>query len=108
MLLIFNVDPPIGDNIGNRILQCWIRVGIYELFLVSTQSPLLIPMVGLLEPLGVFILLLLLLFHLFVFIITYALTYISFAIAPMVPNFPDKVILITVVTNNKVVVPLFT
>ena len=107
MLIIFNVQPPIGDNIGNVILQLWLRVGIQELFIVSTQSPLLLPMVSLMVSLGMFSPLLLIFFHLFGFIITYALTHISFAIATIIPNYPGKVFLFTVVTSNKVVLPHF-
>ena len=47
MLIIFNVDPPIGNKIGNGIIQRLIRVGICELFLVSTHSLLLLPIVSL-------------------------------------------------------------
>ena len=107
MLIIFNVEPLIVDSIGNGILQCWLRVGIRELFLVSTDSPLLITMVALLVPLGTFIPLLPLLLHPSGFIVTYALTYISSAIEPMIPNCPGKLILITVETKNTVVVPYF-
>ena len=105
MLIIFNVETPIGENIGNIILQRWIRVGIHELFLVSMHYPLLFPMVALLIPLGTFSPLLLLFFHLFGFIITQSLTYIRFTIALMVPNCHDEVVLIAVDTNNTVIVP---
>ena len=107
MLIIFNVEPPIGDNIGNGIIQHWLRVGIHELFLVSTHYPLLLPMVALLIPLGTFNSLLLIFFHLLGLIITQALTYISFTIAPTSTNCPDEVIIITVETNNTVVVSHF-
>ena len=108
MLVIFNVEPPIGDDIPNGIIKRWIRVGINELFLVPEHSPLLLPLFDILIPLDTFSPILLLFFQLFGFIITYALNYISFAIAPMNPNFSDKLILITTVTNKIVIVTHFT
>ena len=107
MLIIFNVEPPIGENIGKIILQRCLRVGIHELFLVSTHYPPLLPMVALLVPLGTFSPLILLFFHLFGFITTQALTYISFTIAPIISNFPEELIIVTLVTNNTVVVTHF-
>ena len=70
ILTIFNVEPPIDDNIGNEILQIWIRFGIHELFIVSKHYPLLIPMVYLLVPIGTSRLLIIPLFHIFGFITT--------------------------------------
>ena len=105
MLVIFNAEPPIYGNIGNVILQRWIRVIIREIIIVSTHSSLLFPMVALLIPLGTFSPLLLLFFHLFGFIITQSLTYIRFTIALMVPNCHDEVVLIAVDTNNTVIIP---
>ena len=107
MLIIFNVEPNIGDNIGNGIIQRWLRFRINELFLVSIHYPLLLSMVALLVPLGTYILLLLIFFHPFDFIIPNLLNYRSFKIAPMITNCPDKVVLIKLVTNNTVVVPHF-
>ena len=52
MITIFNIQPPIVENIDNGILQCWRRVGFQEFSLVSTQYPLILPMVSLLVPLG--------------------------------------------------------
>ena len=104
MLIIFNIEQPIGNNIGNGTLQSCIGVGINELFLVSTQSMMMLPMVSLLVYLGASHLLIFLFFRIFGFIITYPLTYIRFVIAPMIPNFTDKVIIITVDTNNTVFV----
>ena len=71
MLIIFNVQPPIGENIGNGIIQRWLKVGIQELFFASMQSPLLLPMAANLVPLCMFSPLILILFHLFGYIITY-------------------------------------
>ena len=50
---------------------------------------------------------LLLLLQMFGFIVTYALIYICFAIAPMIANFPDRVFLLAVVTNTTVIEPHF-
>ena len=63
MRIIFNVHPPIGNNIGNGILQSWIRAGFQEFRLVSRQYLLLIRMIALLLPLGTLILPLLLLLY---------------------------------------------
>ena len=71
------------------------------------QPLLLLTMVDMMVPLGTFIPLLPLFFQLFGFINTYSLTYTSFTILIIITNFPDKVILITVVTNNSVVVTYF-
>ena len=54
MLLISNVEPPIGENISNIILQSWLRVVIHELFLVSTHYLLLLPIVALMVPIDTF------------------------------------------------------
>ena len=71
------------------------------------HSNLLITKVAMLVPLGTFIKIILLFYHLFGFISTWALNYIIFAIAPMMPNCPDEVIIITVVKNSTVIVPHF-
>ena len=107
MRIIFNVHPPIGNNIGNGILQSWIRAGFQEFRLVSRQYLLLIRMIALLLPLGTFRPTLLLFFHLFGLIVTYILIYICFPIAPMITNIPNKLFLLEVVTNNTVVEPHF-
>ena len=61
-----------------------------------------IQQVDLLLPLGTLIPPLLLLFHIFGFIVTQVLIYISFTIAPNIFIFPDKVSLLSIVTHIKV------
>ena len=63
--------------------------------------------VALLVPLGTLIPPLPLFFHIFGFVVTQALIYICFVIAPMISNFPDGVFLIVLVKNNTVVEPHF-
>ena len=66
-----------------------------------------IQQVALLLPLGTLIPHLLLLFRILVLIFTQALIYIYFEIAPNISNFPDKVSLLAIATNNTVFEPHF-
>ena len=98
---------------------CLYYVQKIRLLMIQTQSNFLLKIgslyytvyfflwVALMVTLGTLSPPLLLLFCLFGFIVTQALIYICFLIAPMIANCPDKVFLLVVVTNNTVVEPHF-
>ena len=64
-------------------------------------------MIALLVPIGMLSPPLILLLHIFGFIVTWALIYICFAIAPIISNCPEKVFTPAVVTNKIVFEPHF-